>query len=98
MGIQPVRDVDLIRHAYVAPAHQRRGVGAALLERLAPVGTRRVLVGTWAAAGWAIGFYRRHGFEQVAPERAAELLRAYWTIPERQVETSVVLAWRGTID
>ena len=92
MGIQPVRDVELIRHAYVAPCHQRRGVGAALLEHLAEASTRRMLVGTWAAASWAIGFYRRHGFEPVAPERAAELLRAYWTIPERQIETSVVLA------
>ena len=92
MGIQPVRDVDLIRHAYVAPAHQRRGVGAALLEHLARRRTRRTLVGTWAAADWAIAFYRRHGFEPVGPEHSAELLRDYWTIPERQIETSVVLA------
>lgn len=92
MGIQPVRDVDLIRHAYVAPAHQRRGVGGALLAALAPAGAERpVLVGTWAAAGWAIAFYRRHGFAPVAPARAAELLRAYWDVPERQVEASVVL-------
>ena len=93
MGIQPVRDVDLIRHAYVAPAHQRRGVGAALLEHLARRRTRRTLVGTWAAAGWAIAFYRRHGFEPVGRERTADLLRTYWTIPDRQVETSVVLAY-----
>jgi len=67
-------------------------VGAALLEHLARRRTRRTLVGTWAAAGWAIEFYRRHGFEPVGPERSAELLRDYWTIPERQIETSVVLA------
>jgi GNAT superfamily N-acetyltransferase len=84
--------VDLIRHAYVAPARQRRGVGGALLDRLTHTAGRRVLVGTWAAAGWAIDFYRRHGFEQVPAERAADLLREYWTIPERQIATSVVLA------
>jgi hypothetical protein len=67
-------------------------VGAALLEQLAGGGTRRLLVGTWAAASWAIDFYRRHGFEPVAPQRGAELLCAYWTIPERQLKTSVVLA------
>jgi GNAT superfamily N-acetyltransferase len=92
MGIQPVRDVDLIRHAYVAPAFQGRGVGGALLEQLMGGATRQLLVGTWAAAEWAIRFYRGHGFEQVEADRAAELLRAYWSIPERQIETSVVLA------
>jgi GNAT superfamily N-acetyltransferase len=91
MGIQPVGDVDLIRHAYVTPGRQRHGVGGALLEHLARASTRRMLVGTWAAAEWAIRFYRRHGFEQVSPERRTELLRTYWTIPDRQVETSVVL-------
>jgi GNAT superfamily N-acetyltransferase len=92
MGIQPVRDVDLIRHAYVLPAHQRHGIGAALLEHLRRRTERRVLVGTWAAATWAIAFYRRHGFELVPQERKAELLRTYWTIPDRQIQTSVVLA------
>ena len=92
MGIQPVRDVDLIRHAYVSPGSQRHGVGSALLEHLTHSAVRRTLVGTWAAAGWAIRFYRRHGFEQVSPEQTAALLRAYWTIPERQIEASVVLA------
>ena len=98
MGIQPVRDVELIRHAYVMPSQQRHGVGAALLEHLVdPVATtrpstRRLLVGTWAAAEWAIRFYERHGFELVGPERTARLLRAYWTISDRQIETSVVLA------
>jgi GNAT superfamily N-acetyltransferase len=92
MGIQPVRDVDLIRHAYVAPGRQRHGVGSALLEQLTRSTGRRILVGTWAAADWAIAFYHRHGFELVSAERKAELLRRYWTIPERQIETSVVLA------
>jgi N-acetylglutamate synthase-like GNAT family acetyltransferase len=91
MGVQPVRDVVLIRHAYVVPARQREGIGAALLEHLVRTTDRRVLVGTWAAAKWAIGFYRRNGFALVGPERTAELLRAYWSIPERQIETSVVL-------
>jgi GNAT superfamily N-acetyltransferase len=92
MGIQPVRDVDLIRHAYVSPGQQRHGVGGALLEHLLGSAGRQVLVGTWAAAEWAIRFYRRHGFEPVSRERTAELLTDYWNIPERQVETSVVLA------
>jgi GNAT superfamily N-acetyltransferase len=92
MGIQPVRDVELIRHAYVAPGSQRRGVGGALLEELAASATRPMLVGTWAAADWAIDFYRRHGFELTSRERSAELLNAYWDIPDRQIETSVVLA------
>ena len=91
MGIQDVGEVDLIRHAYVAPGSQRRGVGSALLERLAGSAERPMLVGTWAAAEWAIDFYRRHGFELVSPERTAELLRTYWSIPNRQIETSVVL-------
>jgi GNAT superfamily N-acetyltransferase len=92
MGIQPVRDVDLIRHAYVRTAGQRRGIGGALIEHLRRLSTRRMLVGTWAAADWAISFYRRHGFDPVSIERKTELLKTYWTIPERQIETSVVLA------
>lgn len=92
MGVQPVRDVDLIRHAYVRPDCQRHGVGAELIEHLRRRSTRRLLVGTWAAATWAVKFYERHGFALVAPERTAALLRTYWTIPERQIDTSVVLA------
>ena len=92
MGIQEMGDVDLIRHAYVSPASQGRGIGGALVERLVASAQRRMLVGTWAAADWAIRFYRRHGFEQVSAERKTELLKAYWTIPDRQIETSVVLA------
>jgi GNAT superfamily N-acetyltransferase len=92
MGIQAVGDVDLIRHAYVVPGSQRRGVGGALLEHLRRGNDRRILVGTWAAADWAIRFYERHGFELVSPQLKDELLRTYWTIPDRQIETSVVLA------
>jgi GNAT superfamily N-acetyltransferase len=93
MGIQPVRDADLIRHAYTLPARQGHGIGGALLSHLlAGRGARPLLVGTWAAAEWAIRFYSRYGFEPVSAERKTALLRDYWTIPERQVETSVVLA------
>ena len=94
MGIQSVDDVDLIRHAYVAPGTQRRGIGSALLERLRPPAGRPLLVGTWAAADWAIRFYERHGFELVTRDRTAELLRTYWDISDRQIETSVVLTRR----
>jgi N-acetylglutamate synthase-like GNAT family acetyltransferase len=92
IGIQPLGDVDLIRHAYVSPGSQRSGVGSALLEHVSAAATQPILVGTWAAADWAISFYRRHGFELLSRERATELLGRYWTIPDRQIETSVVLA------
>ena len=92
MGVQPVHDVDLIRHAYVLPAHQQHGIGAALLQYLRQRRSRRMLIGTWAGAEWAIRFYRRRGFELVPPERKTALLKTYWTVPDRQIETSVVLA------
>jgi GNAT superfamily N-acetyltransferase len=92
MGIQPLGEVDLIRHAYVLPSSQGKGVGGALIAHLLSSASRPMLVGTWASAEWAIRFYRGHGFEQVSPERKDELLRTYWDIPERQIETSVVLA------
>jgi GNAT superfamily N-acetyltransferase len=92
MGIQPVRDVDLIRHAYVRAQAQRRGIGGMLLEHLRRQSNRQILVGTWAAASWAIDFYQRHGFVLVRPPQATALLSTYWSIPARQVETSVVLA------
>jgi N-acetylglutamate synthase-like GNAT family acetyltransferase len=92
MGLQEVADVTLIRHAYVRTAQRRAGIGGRLLEHLRSRSARPLLVGTWAAAGWAIDFYRRHGFEVVAPDEAAALLRRYWSVPERQTETSVVLA------
>jgi GNAT superfamily N-acetyltransferase len=95
MGIQRVHDVDLIRHAYVAPHVQRRGIGGALLEAVTRTAERPLLVGTWSAADWAIDFYRRHGFKLVPQAEAAGLLARYWDIPKRQVETSVVLARRG---
>lgn len=91
MGIQAVRDVELIRHAYVRPGRQRGGVGAALIEALKAHSRGRMLVGTWRAAGWAIAFYQRHGFELAPDARARALLADYWRIPERQMDTSVVL-------
>jgi GNAT superfamily N-acetyltransferase len=91
MGIQSVRDVDLIRHAYILPVSQRRGIGGALLEHLRQSSRRRILIGTWEAADWAIRFYQRHGFELVAPARKTALLKTYWNIPDRQIEFSVVL-------
>jgi GNAT superfamily N-acetyltransferase len=94
MAIQDVGDVTLIRHAYVAPASQRRGVGGQILERLVATTERPILVGTWAAADWAIRFYERNGFGLVGPERTPELLKRYWSIPDRQIETSVVLSLR----
>jgi len=92
MGIQRVRDVELIRHAYVAPGNQGSGVGSALLAHLQGMTAGRILVGTWSDAKWAIGFYERHGFELVSPADKDALLKKYWTISDRQIETSVVLA------
>lgn len=92
MGIQSVRDVDLIRHAYVRPDMQGQGIGAALIAHLRRLSSRRMLVGTWTDASWAIRFYQRNGFELTEPEQTASLLRTYWTITQRQIETSVVLA------
>lgn len=91
MGIQQVLDVTLIRHAYVQTAHQGRGIGAALLRFLADQTAGTLLVGTWAAAEWAIRFYERHGFRLVTQQDKDRLLSTYWRIPERQKETSVVL-------
>jgi GNAT superfamily N-acetyltransferase len=92
MGVQHVRDVTLIRHAYVRTAHQGRGIGSALLGFLADRATGPLLVGTWAAAVWAIRFYEQHGFRLVSPAEKDRLLATYWSIPSRQKETSVVLA------
>jgi N-acetylglutamate synthase-like GNAT family acetyltransferase len=92
MGAQPVQDVVLIRHAYVVPESQGGGIGRALIEHLRSATEQQMLVGTWSAAEWAIRFYRRNGFVEVDRDRVAELLRRYWDIPERQIETSVVLA------
>ena len=92
MGIQKVLDVDLIRHAYVVSNQQGRGVGSALIKHIQNLATRPMLVGTWADARWAIRFYERHGFRLVTPAEKEVLLRRYWSIPDRQIETSVVLA------
>jgi GNAT superfamily N-acetyltransferase len=97
MGLQEVEDVTLIRHAYVRSDSQNRGVGAQLLEHLRKLAKGPVLVGTWADAVWAIRFYEKYGFELVGTDEKNRLLKRYWTIPERQIETSVVLAdgqWR----
>ena len=91
MGIQDVKDVTLIRHAYVRTASRRHGIGQALLEHLNQLTTRPVLIGTWKAATWAIRFYEKNGFRLVTDEEKNRLLRIYWTIPARQVEESVVL-------
>jgi GNAT superfamily N-acetyltransferase len=92
MGIQRVNDVTLVRHAYVLTNRQRRGIGEKLLSHLLSLArTSEVLVGTWEAASWAIRFYEKHGFQLVSREEKDRLLRKYWNIPERQVETSVVL-------
>lgn len=96
MGLQDVKDVTLIRHAYVRSRRQRCGVGGALMEALAARATRPLLVGTWAAAHWAIRFYEEHRFRLVTPEEKDRLLDAYWTIPARQRDVSVVLAREGS--
>jgi GNAT superfamily N-acetyltransferase len=92
MGLQQVGDRALIRHAYVATAHRRRGIGAALLGHLRAEARAPMMVGTWAEATWAIAFYEKHGFVLNVPEEGWRLLRRYWNIPERQLETSVVLS------
>ncbi len=92
MGYQDVQDVTLIRHAYVRTVERSRGIGGKLISHLQTLIARPCLVGTWAAASWAIHFYEKHGFKLVTREQKEMLLRKYWSIPERQVETSVVLA------
>lgn len=98
MGIQDKGDVVLVRHAYVAPATQRSGVGTSLLRHAEGLVDKPILIGTWAAASWAIEFYQRNGFTMVPSDDKDRLLRKYWSIPARQIETSVVLAdarWLG---
>jgi N-acetylglutamate synthase-like GNAT family acetyltransferase len=92
MGIQDKADVALVRHAYVAPTTQRAGVGTRLLRHVQGLADKPILIGTWAAASWAIEFYRRNGFTVVPSGHKDRLLRTYWSIPARQIETSVVLA------
>lgn len=94
MGIQDKGDVALVRHAYVAPTTQRTGIGTRLLHHVESLVDKPLLIGTWAAASWAIDFYRRNGFTVVPSGDKDRLLRTYWSIPARQIETSVVLANR----
>ena len=94
MGIQHVEDVTLIRHAYVRPAYQKHGIGEKLLSELRRQTDRPILIGTWADAAWAIRFYEKHNFKRVSNREKERLLEKYWSIPKRQVETSVVLAER----
>ena len=90
MGSEQSKDVTLLRHAYTLPEHQGKGIGSRLLERIvAQTKTSRLLVGTWADATWAVSFYQRHGFTLLADKDA--LLKIYWNIPQRQIDTSVVL-------
>jgi N-acetylglutamate synthase-like GNAT family acetyltransferase len=98
MGTQDKGDVALVRHAYVAPHTQRSGVGRRLLSHVEGLTDKPILIGTWAAAAWAIDFYRRNGFTVVSDGEKDRLLRRYWSIPERQIETSVVLADRRWLE
>ena len=92
MGMQPVMDVTLFRHAYIRPDRQRQGIGKLLLQTLRERAHSPILIGTWSAASWAIRFYEKHDFVMVTQGEKDRLLRKYWTISERQIETSVVLA------
>ena len=94
MGRQELAEVTLIRHAYVRTGAQRRGIGAKLLAHLRRGVRQPLLVGTWAAAWWAVRFYEKHGFKLVSPDEKDRLLTIYWSIPPRQIDTSVVLADR----
>jgi GNAT superfamily N-acetyltransferase len=94
MGIQDKGEVALVRHAYTVTTLQRKGVGTKLLRHVEGLTDKPILIGTWADASWAIDFYRRNGFTVVAAEDKDRLLKTYWSIPPRQVETSVVLADR----
>jgi N-acetylglutamate synthase-like GNAT family acetyltransferase len=98
MGVQPMRDVTLIRHAYVRTAYRNQGIGGGLLMFVLEQIYTPVLIGTWAGAAWAIRFYEKYGFKRVSIEEKNRLLNTYWSIPDRQVQTSVVLADRKWID
>ncbi len=91
MGIQEVLDVTLIRHAYVRSARRNSGIGGKLLLHLLAQTQRPLLVGTWADAAWAVQFYEKRGFRLVTPEEKNRLLKKYWSVPDRQIETSIVL-------
>jgi N-acetylglutamate synthase-like GNAT family acetyltransferase len=91
MGIQDKGDVQLIRHAYVRTNQRNKGVGGELLEYFMRKSKKPILIGTWKAASWAVSFYQKHGFSLTTEEEKDNLLKKYWNIPERQIETSVVL-------
>lgn len=101
MGVQDKIEVTLIRHAYVRTSDRNKGIGGKLLTHLCSDVKKPILIGTWADAGWAIGFYQKHGFRLTSTEEKNALLQKYWNIPARQVETSVVLAsanWKSNPD
>ena len=101
MGIQDKADVELIRHAYVRTRQRKQGIGTLLLQELIKDAKKPILIGTWKAANWAIHFYEKHGFRLVEEEEKNRLLKKYWAIPDRQVETSVVLVdgkYKGSKD
>jgi GNAT superfamily N-acetyltransferase len=98
MGVQDVEDVTLIRHAYVRTSSRNRGIGGKLLTHFVERTSRPMLIGTWAAAEWAVRFYEHRGFHVVSEEDKNRLLKRYWAIPERQIETSVVLADQRWLD
>jgi len=101
MGLQQLQEVTLIRHAYVRTGSQKQGIGGRLLSHLQGLTSGPLLVGTWADAVWAIRFYEKHGYQVVSSQEKDRLLKKYWTIPERQIETSVVLAdrrWRELVN
>jgi len=92
MGIQDKGDVTLIRHAYVSTRERRKGIGEELLKHLETTTRKPILIGTWRDAAWAIRFYEKNGYRVQSRAETERLLRKYWTIPDRQIETSVVLA------
>lgn len=96
MGIQDVKDITLFRHAYVRTARRNQGIGGQLLVHLAALAVKPVMIGTWKAATWAISFYEQHGFTLVNERMKNKLLKKYWTISKRQIETSVVLVQAGS--
>ena len=98
MGVQDIYDVTLIRHAYVCTEHRNHGIGEQLLSHLRTLTIRPMLIGTWAAATWAIRFYERRGFQVVSDDERDRLLKRYWTVPPGQIDASVVLADRRWLD
>ena len=92
MGIQDKGEVELIRHAYVRTANRKQGIGGELLRHIEKLAGKPILLGTWIDAAWAVAFYEKNGYRRLPRQETESLLRKYWSIPERQIETSVVLA------